>query len=75
MGGLAIDIIKSMTLSYVIPLYNGTKTICKCLDSIYASNIAVDEFEVIMVDDCSADGSVAIVERYALSHPNLRIIH
>lgn len=63
-----------MTLSYIIPLYNGTKTICKCLDSIYSSNIAVDDFEVIVVDDCSADGSVAIVERYALSHPNLRII-
>lgn len=63
-----------MTLSYIIPLYNGTKTICKCLDSIYSFNIAVDDFEVIVVDDCSADGSVAIVERYALSHPNLRVI-
>lgn len=63
-----------MTLSYIIPLYNGAKTICRCLDSIYSSNIADGEFEVIVVDDCSGDDSVAIVEHYALSHPNLNVV-
>lgn len=63
-----------MILSYIIPLYNGSKTIIRCLDSIYASKISTSEFEVIVVDDCSADDSVLVVKQYALTHPNIHII-
>lgn len=62
------------TLSYIIPLYNGSKTIVGCLDSIYVGGRLLDDFEVVVVDDCSTDDSVETVKRYALSHPNLRVI-
>ena len=65
---------ETVTLSYIIPLYNGSKTIIKCLDSIYASGMPLECFEVIVVDDCSADDSVEVVEHYAVSHPNIRVI-
>ena len=49
-------------VSVVIPLYNAEKYIAECLDSLLAQTF--QNFEVIVVDDCSTDNSVAIVESY-----------
>lgn len=46
----------------VIPLYNAEKFIGACLTSLLAQTF--QNFEVIVVDDCSTDNSVAIVESY-----------
>jgi len=50
-------------VSVVIPLYNAEKYIGECLNSIL--NQTFQNFEVIVVDDCSTDSSCAIVESYA----------
>ena len=50
-------------ISVVIPLYNAEKYIGECLDSLLAQTF--QNFEVIVVDDCSTDSSPAIVESYA----------
>ena len=49
-------------MSVVIPLYNAEKYIAECLESIL--NQTFQQFEVIIVDDCSTDNSVAIVQSY-----------
>jgi len=49
-------------VSIIIPMYNVEKYIGECLDSILAQTLK--NFEVIVVDDCSTDNSVAIVESY-----------
>lgn len=49
-------------ISVVIPTYNSEKTIACCLDSIYASSYVPDE--IIVVDDCSTDKTVSLVENY-----------
>ena len=49
-------------ISIVIPMYNVEKYIGECLDSILAQTF--DDYEVIVVDDCSKDNSAAIVESY-----------
>ncbi len=49
-------------ISIIIPNYNGGTTIAKCLEAVYASNY--EPFEVIVVDDCSSDNSVAIIKKY-----------
>ncbi len=50
-------------ISIIIPNYNGGATIAKCLEAIYASSY--NHFEVIVVDDCSSDNSVAIIKKYS----------
>ena len=54
---------KNPAVSVVIPLFNYEKYIGECLDSLLAQTF--QDFEVIVVDDCSTDNSVAIVESYA----------
>jgi GT2 family glycosyltransferase len=49
-------------ISVVIPNRNGKDTISKCLDAVFLSDYK--GFEVIVVDDCSTDGSVEIIKRY-----------
>ena len=63
-----------MKLSYIIPTYNAIDTVEKTLDSIYATSLDEQDFEVIVVDDCSKDDTCALVEQYALKHPNLRLL-
>ena len=45
--------------SVVVPNYNGRKFLEKCLRSL--ENQSVSEFETILVDDGSTDGSAAYV--------------
>lgn len=52
----------SPAISVIIPMYNTERYIGECLESILAQTFK--NFEVIVVDDCSTDNSVAIVESY-----------
>ena len=61
-------------LSIIIPFYNVEQYIAQCLDSVYRQDIPEEEYEVICVDDCSPDKSIAIVEEYARKHTNLVIV-
>jgi len=49
-------------ISVVIPNRNGAKTIGTCLDAALASRY--DSFEVVVVDDCSTDGSPDIIRKF-----------
>lgn len=54
-----------MDFSIIIPCYNVTATIGRCLDSIYSQGLEETDFEVICVDDCSPDpASVNAIETY-----------
>ena len=61
-------------LSIIIPFYNVEHYIAQCLDSVYRQDIPEEEYEVICVDDCSPDNSIAIVEEYAKNHTNLVVV-
>lgn len=61
-------------LSIIIPFYNVEQYIAQCLDSVYQQDIPEEEYEVICVDDCSPDNSIAIVEEYAKHHANIVIV-
>ena len=52
----------NLTISVIIPNHNGAATIGLCLEAALASKYGA--FEVIVVDDCSTDNSVEIINRY-----------
>lgn len=61
-------------VSVIIPMYNAARYIGECLDSLLAQTF--QNFEVIVVNDCSTDNSIAIVENYALKfNGRLKLSH
>ena len=59
-------------VSVCIPTYNGAAFLAETLDSAVAQTF--DDFEVVIVDDCSTDESFDIAERFARSDPRVRAI-
>jgi GT2 family glycosyltransferase len=49
-------------ISVIVPNHNGGRTIGKCLEALFASSY--DSFEVVVVDDCSSDGSPEIIRQF-----------
>jgi len=50
-------------ISIVIPVYNGAKWLNRCLRSLV--NQTLKEIQIICVNDCSTDNSLAILQQYA----------
>lgn len=57
-------------LSIIIPVYNGEEYIDSCLNSIFHQN-GFDNFELIIVNDGSCDGSLGRIKKHAIRHDNL----
>ena len=49
-------------VSVIIPMFNAEKYLSVCLESVLIQTL--QDYEVILVDDCSTDSSVAIAESY-----------
>lgn len=58
-----------MDLSIIIPAYNAEEYICRCLDSVV--NLDIKEYEIIVVDDGSTDGTSKRVVDYPSEHIRL----
>lgn len=62
------------TLSIIIPAFNEANTIHLILDKVDQVKLIDDiKKEVIIVNDCSTDGTVAAIEKYKSEHPNFPI--
>ena len=57
--------LEMLPLSVVVSIHDSERTLREVLSAIRASELHRDSYEVIVVDDASADGSVAIAARYA----------
>ncbi|WP_242144835.1 MULTISPECIES: glycosyltransferase family 2 protein [unclassified Bacillus cereus group] len=66
---------KKPLISVILPIYNVEKYIVECLESLVNQTIGVENLEVIMVNDCSTDGTGAILDQYALKYDNFKVIH
>lgn len=62
-----------MLISFVIPVYNVEQYLQECVDSIL--NQSVSDYEILLVDDGSTDGSGALCDGYASREPRIRVIH
>ncbi|MCB0428577.1 MAG: glycosyltransferase family 2 protein [Flavobacteriales bacterium] len=59
----------SIKVSVIVPSYNHAEFLGDRLRSVYGQDYK--NFEVILLDDCSSDNSVEILETYS-SHPNTK---
>lgn len=64
-----------LKISVIVPVHDVEKYLSKCLDSLVGQTLSPSEYEIICVDDGSADRSPEILDRYARAHPNIRAIH
>ncbi len=64
--------VKFDTLSIVIPVYNEARTIHRVLDLLRELELVNGiGKEIILVDDCSTDGSADTIRAYAAQHPQM----
>jgi glycosyltransferase involved in cell wall biosynthesis len=63
-----------MKCSVIVPCRNERRFISRCLDSILANDFPKEDYEVIVADGDSEDGSRELLNSYASAHRNLRII-
>jgi glycosyltransferase involved in cell wall biosynthesis len=60
-------------LSFIVPIYNTQDYVVRCLTSLVNQNIPAAEYDIIIVDDGSADNSLELVETFAKSYTNIRV--
>ena len=64
------------SLSILIPVFNEEHTICSVLEVIRGIDLPDNiKKELVVVDDCSADGTDAQITHYIKEHPELNISH
>lgn len=62
---------KTPKVSVIIPMYNARLVLAKTLESVFAQTYS--NWEVIIVDDCSNDGSLEIAEKFATIDSRIKI--
>lgn len=60
-------------IGVIIPVYNVEKYLEKCVESILQQTF--QDFEIILIDDGSTDGSGEICDAYAKKNKKIRVIH
>ena len=56
-----------------VPVYNAKEYLRRCVDSILGQEYT--DFELLLIDDGSQDGSGAICDEYAAKDMRVRVIH
>lgn len=65
-----------MLLSILIPVYNERTVVERCVSLVLSTPLPENmDRELIVVDDCSTDGTSAILERLAAGEPRIRLFH
>ena len=62
-----------LRFSVLVPVYNAEKYLEACIQSVLQQTY--QNYELILVNDGSKDGSGAICDRYAQEYENIRVYH
>ena len=58
-------------ISFLIPVYNTSEYIATVVESIFQQNYDSEDFEIILVDDCSRDDSLQKIQTLKSENPDL----
>lgn len=64
----------TVKLSVVIPCFNEERTLEACIERVLALRAKDLELEIIVVDDCSKDGSLKVAQELESRHPEIRVL-
>lgn len=59
-------------VSVIMPAYNGSEYIAESIETILGQSYA--DWELVICDDCSTDGTYEIARSYAAAHPNIKVL-
>ena len=62
-----------MKLSIIVPMYNTSQWLKRCLDSLNNQGLETQEYEIIVVNDGSTDNSEEVFLEYRKEHPGMNL--
>ena len=63
-----------MKLSVILPTYNQEKYLAHCLESLLDQGLSPSDYEIIIVNDGSKDGTEALANDYAKRYNHIRVL-
>ncbi|HEY6737538.1 MAG TPA: glycosyltransferase family 2 protein [Actinopolymorphaceae bacterium] len=66
---------QSIRVSVIVPVYNAGDHLGECVGSALSQTMSSNQYEVIVVDDGSVDGSGALLDWLTTLHPQLVVLH
>ena len=61
-------------ISIIVPMYNVAPFIEECLHSLWNQDLSEDEYEVVIINDGSADESLTLAQAICAQHSNVQLI-
>ncbi|MDO4890489.1 MAG: glycosyltransferase family 2 protein [Coriobacteriaceae bacterium] len=61
---------RAFTFSVVVAVYNAEEYLEECVESVIAQTVGFENIQLILVNDGSQDGSLAICREYEAKYPN-----
>lgn len=68
-----IEKLKAVSISFILPAYNVKAYLKQCVQSI--ENQHIENYEIIIIDDGSKDGTLNLAYRLAENNQNIIVIH
>ena len=62
----------AIACSVIVPVYNGAHLMDRCLDALAEQTLPPSQYEIIVVDDGSTDGTAQQVRAWMERHPHLQ---
>ncbi len=63
----------NICVSIIIPVFNTDLYLTQCIDSVTSQDLA--NIEIICVDNGSTDNSISLLNKFAATHQNIKILH